>query len=62
MATAPGGRWIVCGGLCCALAVGAGAFGAHGLASRLDARSLQLWETAARYLMYGGLGSARRPP
>jgi uncharacterized membrane protein YgdD (TMEM256/DUF423 family) len=48
--------WIVCGGLCCALAVAAGAFGAHGLGSRLDVRSLQLWETAARYLMYGGLG------
>ena len=46
------------GSLCCALAVVAGAFGAHGLAARLDARSLQLWETAARYLMYGGLGQA----
>jgi uncharacterized membrane protein YgdD (TMEM256/DUF423 family) len=46
------------GALCCALAVVAGAFGAHGLAARLDARSLQLWETAARYLMYGGLGQA----
>jgi uncharacterized membrane protein YgdD (TMEM256/DUF423 family) len=44
------------GSLCCALAVVAGAFGAHGLAARLDARSMQLWETAARYLMYGGLG------
>ena len=31
----------------------AGAFGAHGLASRLDAHALTLWETAARYLMYG---------
>jgi uncharacterized membrane protein YgdD (TMEM256/DUF423 family) len=48
--------WAWWGGLCCALAVAGGAFGAHGLASRLDARSLQLWETAARYLMYGGLG------
>jgi uncharacterized membrane protein YgdD (TMEM256/DUF423 family) len=26
------------------------------LASRLAAESLALWETAARYLMYGGLG------
>ena len=40
----------------CALAVLAGAFGAHGLRSRLDAPSLELWETAARYLMYSGLG------
>jgi uncharacterized membrane protein YgdD (TMEM256/DUF423 family) len=44
------------GPLMCALAVGAGAFGAHGLAERLDERALALWETAARYLMYGGLG------
>ena len=44
------------GPLVCALAVGAGAFGAHGLAARLDARALELWETAARYMMYGGLG------
>ena len=43
--------------LACALSVGAGAFGAHGLRGRLDARSLELWETAARYLMYGGLGA-----
>lgn len=40
----------------CALAVLAGAFGAHGLKSRLDAPALELWETAARYLMYSGLG------
>jgi uncharacterized membrane protein YgdD (TMEM256/DUF423 family) len=53
---ASGGRWIALGALLCAAAIGAGAFGAHGLASRLDTRSLELWETAARYLMYGGLG------
>ena len=46
--------WI--GPFLCALAVLAGAFGAHGLAERLDERSLELWETAARYLMYGGFG------
>ncbi len=45
------------GALWCAVAVAAGAFGAHALAERLDARSLELWETAARYLMFGGLGS-----
>lgn len=50
-----GRRWLACGTWCAALAVVAGAFGAHGLADRLDARGLELWETAARYLMYGGL-------
>ena len=39
-----------------ALAVIAGAFGAHALADRLGAHALSLWETAARYLMYGSLG------
>jgi uncharacterized membrane protein YgdD (TMEM256/DUF423 family) len=48
--------WVFSGALCCALAVAGGAFGAHALAARLDPRALQLWETAARYLMYGGLG------
>jgi uncharacterized membrane protein YgdD (TMEM256/DUF423 family) len=45
------------GALWCAVAVAAGAFGAHALADRLDVRSLELWETAARYLMFGGLGA-----
>lgn len=39
----------------CAASIGAGAFGAHGLRSSLDAEHLALWETAARYLMYGGV-------
>jgi uncharacterized membrane protein YgdD (TMEM256/DUF423 family) len=47
--------WIVIGAVCGALSVIAGAFGAHALAARLEPRELQLWETAARYLMYGGL-------
>ena len=47
---------IALGALICALAVVAGAFGAHGLKSRLDADALALWETAARYFMYAGLG------
>jgi uncharacterized membrane protein YgdD (TMEM256/DUF423 family) len=38
------------------LAVSAGAFGAHGLRDRLDARSLEIFETAARYQMYHALG------
>lgn len=46
-------NWIVLGAFLGAVSVAAGAFGAHGLASKLDARSLELWETAARYLMYG---------
>ena len=48
-------NWIFVGALLGAVSVMAGAFGAHGLAARLDARSLDLWETAARYLMYGAL-------
>ncbi len=48
-------NWIALGALYCAAAVAAGAFGAHGLEARLTADALQLWETAARYLMYAGL-------
>lgn len=48
-------NWIFLGALGGALAVTAGAFGAHALAARLEPRELQLWETAARYLMYGSL-------
>lgn len=48
---------IGAGALACAAAVAAGAFGAHGLQERLTPRSLELWETAARYLIYGGLGT-----
>jgi len=48
--------WIAIGALYCALAVLAGAFGAHGLKARLDPGALAQWETAARYLMYGGFG------
>jgi uncharacterized membrane protein YgdD (TMEM256/DUF423 family) len=46
--------WI--GPALCALAVLAGAFGAHGLKTRLTTESLALWETAARYLIYAGFG------
>ncbi|HEV7515484.1 MAG TPA: DUF423 domain-containing protein [Thermoanaerobaculia bacterium] len=48
-------NWISIGAFAAALAVVAGAFGAHALADRLDAHHLTLWETAARYLMYGAL-------
>ena len=46
--------WV--GPALCALAVMAGAFGAHGLKARLTPDALVLWETAARYLIYGGFG------
>jgi uncharacterized membrane protein YgdD (TMEM256/DUF423 family) len=46
---------IVVGALNAAIAVGAGAFGAHGLRERIDARSLEIFETAARYQMYHAL-------
>ena len=51
-----GHLFVAAGALYAALAVAAGAFGAHTLAGRLDPQSLGLWESAARYLMYGGLG------
>ncbi|HXU46604.1 MAG TPA: DUF423 domain-containing protein [Thermoanaerobaculia bacterium] len=61
-------RWGSAGAAGAALAVIAGAFGAHALAERLDAHALSLWETAARYLMYAslalilvGLAAAGRP-
>jgi uncharacterized membrane protein YgdD (TMEM256/DUF423 family) len=47
--------WIAVGAVLAALSVIAGAFGAHALAGRLEPHQLTLWETAARYLMYGGL-------
>lgn len=42
-------RWILIGSLLGGLGVAAGAFGAHGLQGRLDARDLAIFETAARY-------------
>ena len=45
-------NWIFLGALGAALGVVAGAFGAHALKGRLEPQDLQLWETAARYLMY----------
>jgi uncharacterized membrane protein YgdD (TMEM256/DUF423 family) len=51
-----GHLFIAVGGFFAALAVAAGAFGAHGLADRLEPAALATWETAARYLMYAALG------
>lgn len=39
-----------------ALAVGLGAFGAHGLKTRLTADMLEIFETAVRYHFYHALG------
>lgn len=38
-----------------AIGVAAGAFGAHGLESTLDADALEIWNTAVRYQMYHAL-------
>jgi uncharacterized membrane protein YgdD (TMEM256/DUF423 family) len=49
-------RWVVAAGaLNAALAVAAGAFGAHALRARLEARALEVFETGARYHMYHAL-------
>jgi len=50
--TATRSGWIALGALNAAIAVAAGAFAAHGLRQRLDARSLEIFETGARYHIY----------
>jgi uncharacterized membrane protein YgdD (TMEM256/DUF423 family) len=47
---------LAAGAINAALAVAAGAFGAHGLRERLAPRALEIFETAARYHMYHALG------
>ncbi len=47
--------FAILGSLMGAIAVATGAFGAHGLANRVDARMIEVWETAARYQMYHAL-------
>ena len=42
-------RWVAIGAVSAAIAVAAGAFGAHGLKARLAPEMLAVWETAARY-------------
>jgi uncharacterized membrane protein YgdD (TMEM256/DUF423 family) len=44
--------WIALGAVNAAIAIAAGAFAAHGLRDRLDARALEVFETGARYHMY----------
>lgn len=48
--------WLRIGAVAMLLGVVAGAFGAHALAARLEARSLQTFETAVRYHLIHGLG------
>lgn len=47
--------WIATGAVLGALAVAAGAFGAHALRARLSPADLATFETAARYQMYHAL-------
>lgn len=47
--------WLLIAAINGALAVAAGAFGAHGLQGRLDAHHMEMFETAARYHMYHAL-------
>lgn len=46
---------VALGAFNAAIAVGAGAFAAHGLRDRLEPRLLEVFETAARYQMYHAL-------
>ncbi|HLZ69125.1 MAG TPA: DUF423 domain-containing protein [Dehalococcoidia bacterium] len=48
--------WFAAGALLLALGVAAGAFAAHTLKQRLSADDLEVWQTAARYHIYHGLG------
>lgn len=49
-------RWAALGALTMAIAIGMGAFGAHGIRGRVSDRMLAIWETAARYQAYHALG------
>ncbi|HLT30157.1 MAG TPA: DUF423 domain-containing protein [Myxococcaceae bacterium] len=49
------GPWMAWGAINAALSVAAGAFGAHGLKSRLTPDLLAVFETGARYHMYHAL-------
>ncbi|HSP77664.1 MAG TPA: DUF423 domain-containing protein [Myxococcaceae bacterium] len=48
--------WLVLGAASAFISVAAGAFGAHGLRSRLSPDLLAVFETGARYQMYHSLG------
>jgi len=48
--------WLRAGALAAAIAVALGAFGAHGLKSRVPPDLLAVFETGVRYHMYHALG------
>ena len=48
---------VAAGAINAGLAVAAGAFAAHGLRERLEARALEIFETGARYQMYHALAA-----
>ena len=48
--------FLIIGAINAALAVGLGAFGAHGLESRLSERMLETFKTGVQYHMYHALG------
>lgn len=47
--------FLIIGALSGAISVGAGAFGAHALRPRLEARLFEVFETGAQYQMYHAL-------
>ena len=49
-------NWSAIGAIFLAVAVGLGAFGAHGLKDRLDAYSLGIWEKAVFYHFFHAMG------
>jgi uncharacterized membrane protein YgdD (TMEM256/DUF423 family) len=50
-----GGVWITTGSFLAFVAVLAGAFGAHGLKTRLEPEALDIYEVAVKYQMYHSL-------
>ena len=48
--------WIIIGSVLAALVVSIGAFGAHGLKSKVSSEDLVIFETGVRYQMYHSLG------
>ena len=49
-------RWAIVGAVNLAIGVALGAFGAHALTDRFDARQMDLWATAQQYHVWHGLG------
>ena len=48
--------WTMAGAMAMAVAIGLGAFGAHGLKTRVDPAALGWWATGAQYHAYHALG------